>query len=128
MTNIPADLKYSADHEWVKDLGSENTYRVGVTDHAQDELGEVVFVDLPEVGDTITAGESAGEIESTKSVSDLFAPISGEIIEINEDLEDNPGLVNESPYESGWLFVVRAESADAVADLMDAEGYKAQIS
>ncbi|RKQ36143.1 glycine cleavage system protein GcvH [Kocuria tytonis] len=124
MTNIPAQLAYTAEHEWVQDLTDDNTYRVGITDHAQNELGEVVFVQLPEVGDTTTAGDVVGEIESTKSVSDLFAPVTGEIVSVNEDLVDNPGLLNEAPYEAGWLFAVRVDSEDATADLLDAQAYQ----
>ncbi|MDN5701300.1 MAG: glycine cleavage system protein GcvH, partial [Kocuria sp.] len=109
MSNIPAELAYTSEHEWVKDLKDDNTYRVGITDHAQDELGEVVFVDLPQAGDQVSVGSVVGEIESTKSVSDLFAPVSGEITEVNPELEDNPGAVNASPYEDGWLFTIRAD-------------------
>lgn len=127
MSNIPADLAYTAEHEWVKSLGEDSTYSVGITDHAQDELGEVVFVQLPQVGDTVTAGDVVGEVESTKSVSDLYAPISGEIIEVNSELDDNPGALNESPYDAGWLFKVRAESAQAAEDLLDADGYQQQL-
>ena len=128
MSNIPANLAYTAEHEWVKDLGQDNTFLVGITDHAQDELGEVVFVQLPQVGDTVSAGDVVGEIESTKSVSDLFVPVSGEIIEINSELDENPGALNESPYDAGWLFKIRAVSADATADLLDADGYQQQLS
>ncbi|GAA2505585.1 MAG: glycine cleavage system protein GcvH [Kocuria sp.] len=124
MTNIPAELAYTAEHEWVEDLHEDDTFRVGITDHAQSELGEVVFVQLPEVGDTLAAGDVVGEIESTKSVSDLFAPVSGEIVGVNEELVENPGLLNESPYEAGWLFTVRAGSGEAPADLLDAQAYQ----
>ncbi|MDO4920193.1 glycine cleavage system protein GcvH [Kocuria sp.] len=127
MTNIPAELAYTEEHEWVQDLSEDSTYRVGITDHAQNELGEVVFVQLPQVGDTTTAGDVVGEIESTKSVSDLFAPVSGEIVAVNEDLEDNPGLLNEDPYQAGWLFTVRVDSAEATAQLLDAQAYKQLI-
>ncbi|MDO5366485.1 glycine cleavage system protein GcvH [Kocuria sp.] len=127
MSNIPAELAYTSEHEWVKDLQDDNTYRVGITDHAQDELGEVVFVDLPQVGDQVSAGSVVGEIESTKSVSDLFVPISGEITEVNPELEDNPGAVNASPYEDGWLFTIRADSPEATKDLLDADQYQQQL-
>lgn len=127
MSNIPADLLYTSEHEWVQDLHSDNTYRVGITDHAQDELGEVVFVDLPRAGEQVAAGSVVGEIESTKSVSDLFAPVSGEIVEVNPQLEENPGVVNESPYENGWLFSVRADSPEAANGLLDADAYQQQL-
>ena len=124
MTNIPAELAYTEEHEWVEDLHEDSTFRVGITDHAQSELGEVVFVQLPEVGDTVSAGDVVGEVESTKSVSDLFAPVSGEIISVNEDLVDNPGALNESPYGSGWLFTVRVESEEATGQLLDSQAYQ----
>lgn len=124
MTNIPAELAYTEEHEWVEDLHEDNTLRVGITDHAQNELGEVVFVQLPEVGDTVSAGDVVGEVESTKSVSDLFAPVSGEIVSVNDDLVDNPGALNESPYGSGWLFTVRVDSSDATGQLLDADAYQ----
>ena len=124
MTNIPAELAYTEEHEWVQDLSEDSTFKVGITDHAQNELGEVVFVQLPEVGDTVTAGDVVGEVESTKSVSDLFAPVSGEILSVNEELADNPGLLNEAPYGAGWLFTVRAESEDAAGQLLDAQAYQ----
>lgn len=124
MTNIPAELAYTEEHEWVEDLHEDNTFRVGITDHAQNELGEVVFVQLPEVGDTVSAGDVVGEVESTKSVSDLFAPVSGEIVSVNDDLVDNPGALNESPYGSGWLFTVHVDSPDATGQLLDADAYQ----
>ncbi|CAL8897400.1 glycine cleavage system H protein [Kocuria varians] len=124
MTDIPAELAYTEEHEWVEDLHEDSTFRVGITDHAQSELGEVVFVQLPEVGDTTAAGDVVGEVESTKSVSDLFAPVSGEIVSVNEELADNPGLLNESPYEAGWLFTVCVDSGEATADLLDAQAYQ----
>lgn len=124
MTNIPAELAYTEEHEWVEDLHEDNTFRVGITDHAQNELGEVVFVQLPEVGDTVSAGDVVGEVESTKSVSDLFAPVSGEIVSVNDDLVDNPGALNESPYGSGWLFTVRVDSEDATGSLLDSQAYQ----
>ena len=124
MSNIPADLAYTPDHEWVKDLQEGGAYLVGITDHAQDELGEVVFVQLPDQGDTVSAGDVVGEIESTKSVSDLFAPVTGEITAVNDELVDSPGLLNEAPYEGGWLFTVRVDSADATSQLLDAQAYQ----
>lgn len=120
MTNLPENLRYSAEHEW---LDSNTPAAVGITQHAADELGDVVFVELPEVGDTVTAGEVCGEIESTKSVSDLYSPVTGEVVEINEALEDNPGVINEDPY-ANWLFKVQVESE---GPLLSADEYRAQL-
>ncbi len=128
---IPADLRYSSDHEWVRvvDAGVQ----VGITDFAQDALGDVVFVELPEVGAQVTADEAMCEIESTKSVSDLFAPLSGEVIEVNLTLSDEPQLVNESPYGDGWICVIAlpgdSHSVHAEMEaLLDADGYAALIA
>ena len=120
MSNVPAELSYTSEHEWVSALTAEGTVRVGITDHAQDALGDVVYVDLPSVGDSVAAEDSFGEIESTKSVSDLFAPIAGEIVAVNEGLEDDPALVNSDPYGEGWLFEV---NVDEVGVVMDADSY-----
>ncbi|WP_419946096.1 glycine cleavage system protein GcvH [Candidatus Poriferisodalis sp.] len=125
---IPAELRYSSDHEWVR-LG-DGGVQVGITDFAQDALGDVVYVDLPEIGAQLTATDPMGEIESTKTVQDLYAPISGEVIEANVALEDEPQLVNESPYGDGWMCVIAptddAARADAeMAALLDADGYAA---
>lgn len=125
---IPADLRYTAEHEWVKRTGP-STVRVGITDFAQSQLGDVVFVQLPAVQDAVTAGESFGEVESTKSVSDIYAPITGVIIGVNAALDANPELVNSGPYGDGWL--VDLEVADeaaldaALAGTLDAAGYEA---
>jgi glycine cleavage system H protein len=100
----PADLKYTKDHEWIRING--DTAEVGITDYAQQQLGDVVYVDLPEAGSTVTAGETCGEIESTKSVSDLYSPVTGTVVEVNDAVADNPGVVNEDPYGNGWLFTV----------------------
>lgn len=127
MSNVPAELSYTSEHEWVSALTAEGTVRVGITDHAQDALGDVVYVDLPSVGDSVAAEESFGEIESTKSVSDLFAPISGEIVAVNEGLEDDPAQVNSDPYGEGWIIEIRPENADDLANLLDAEAYKAEL-
>lgn len=123
MTNIPQDLRYSREHEWAR-TGSDGVVTVGVTAFAAESLGDVVFVDLPEVGSTVTAGEVCGEIESTKSVSELYAPVTGEVVEVNESVVDSPESVNADPYGAGWLFTVRAES---VPDLLDADAYAALI-
>ena len=127
MSNVPAELSYTSEHEWVSALTAEGTVRVGITDHAQDALGDVVYVDLPSVGDSVAAEESFGEIESTKSVSDLFAPISGEIVAVNETLEDDPAQVNSDSYGEGWIVEIRPENADDLANLLDAEAYKAEL-
>ena len=127
MSNVPAELSYTSEHEWVSALTAEGTVRVGITDHAQDALGDVVYVDLPSVGDSVAAEDSFGEIESTKSVSDLFAPIAGEIVAVNEGLEDDPALVNSDPYGEGWIIEIRPENADDMANLLDAEAYKAEL-
>ena len=128
MSNVPAELSYTSEHEWVSALTAEGTVRVGITDHAQDALGDVVYVDLPSVGDSVVAEDSFGEIESTKSVSDLFAPIAGEIVAVNEGLEDDPALVNSDPYGEGWIVEIRPENADDLANLLDAEAYKAELA
>ena len=127
MSNVPAELSYTSEHEWVSALTAEGTVRVGITDHAQDALGDVVYIDLPSVGDSVAAEDSFGEIESTKSVSDLFAPISGEIVAVNEGLEDDPALVNSDPYGEGWIVEIRPENADDLANLLNAEGYQAEL-
>ena len=128
MSNVPAELSYTSEHEWVSALTAEGTVRVGITDHAQDALGDVVYVDLPSVGDSVAAEDSFGEIESTKSVSDLFAPIAGEIVAVNEGLEDDTALVNSDPYGEGWIIEIRPENADDLANLLDAEAYKAELA
>ena len=128
MSNVPAELSYTSEHEWVSALTAEGTVRVGITDHAQDALGDVVYVDLPSVGDSVAAEDSFGEIESTKSVSDLFAPIAGEIVAVNEGLEDDPALVNSDPYGEGWIIEIRPENADDLTNLLDAEAYKAELA
>ncbi|GAA3527095.1 glycine cleavage system protein GcvH [Nocardioides daeguensis] len=127
MTN-PADLKYTVEHEWLRQPGeSAGSVRVGITDYAQDALGDIVYVSLPEVGGTVTAGESCGELESTKSVSDVYAPVSGEVVAVNEALDATPELVNTDPYGAGWLFeVVPADGAD-LDGLLDAAAYEAQL-
>jgi glycine cleavage system H protein len=121
---IPEDLRYTEAHEWVRELG-DGVVRVGITDHAQSQLGDVVFVQLPEVGDTVMAGAAIGEVESTKSVSDIYAPVSGTVVAVNEALQDNPELVNSGPYDDGWMIDLRlAEGATSVpADLLDAAAY-----
>lgn len=121
---IPDDLRYTDAHEWVRE-GADGVVRVGITDHAQTQLGDVVYVDLPAVGDAVTAGAACGEVESTKSVSEIYAPVSGEIVAVNGALDANPELVNAGPYGDGWMFEVRAADAGALADLLDADAYRA---
>lgn len=128
MSNIPANLSYTSEHEWVTAVTAEGTVRVGITDHAQGELGDVVYVDLPEVGDTFDAGSTFGEIESTKSVSDLFVPVAGEVVAINEDLEGSPENVNTDPYGEGWLIELRPENEADLEGLLSAEAYEAEIA
>ena len=124
--SFPADLKYSSSHEWVRLEGDVAT--CGITHHAQDALGDVVFVDMPEVGDEVTKGESAAEIESVKAVSDIYSPVSGEIVAINEALEDGPETVNADPYGTGWLFQVKITADGEVDALMDSAAYEAHLS
>lgn len=120
--NLPKDLRYSKEHEWVKVEGDK--VRIGITDFAQSELGDIVFVELPEEGDDVTADEPFGSVESVKTVSELYAPISGKVVEVNEDLDDSPEFVNESPYEKAWMIVVEPENMDDVDKLMTAEEYE----
>jgi len=127
MTNIPADLKYTEEHEWVKIIDG-NTIRFGITDYAQDALGDIVFVDLPKVGAAIEAGSPCGEVESTKSVSEIYAPVAGQISSVNSVAETNPETLNTDPYGNGWLADVTVDDASAVtSSLLDAAGYKAVI-
>ena len=124
----PEDLKYTAEHEWVRQPGEhEGAVRVGITDFAQEALGDIVYVSLPELGETVTAGSTCGELESTKSVSDVYAPVSGEIVARNEALDATPELVNSDPYGGGWLFEVVPSDADAVAGLLDHGAYTATL-
>ncbi|MCK8114292.1 glycine cleavage system protein GcvH [Anaerosoma tenue] len=122
----PKELKYDREHEWVRLEGDVAT--IGISDFAQDQLGEVVYVDLPSVGEAVSTGESFGEVESVKSVSELFSPISGEIVEVNEALEDAPETVNEDCYNAGWMIKVKVEDAAEVEALMDADDYEAYIA
>ncbi|MCM3597657.1 MULTISPECIES: glycine cleavage system protein GcvH [Bacillaceae] len=119
--NTPKELRYSEEHEWVKVEGEK--VRIGITDFAQSELGDIVFVELPEVGDEIKADEPFGSVESVKTVSELYAPISGKVVEINEDLDDSPEFVNESPYEKAWMIVIEPSNVSDVDSLMTAEQY-----
>jgi glycine cleavage system H protein len=125
---FPAELRYTAEHEWVRSPGEgEGSIRIGITRYAQEQLGDIVFVQLPDVGDEVTAGETCGELESTKSVSDLYAPVSGRVVARNDALDSSPELVNADPYGEGWMFeVVPADPAD-LGSLLDAEGYRRQV-
>lgn len=118
----PEDLKYSSDHEWIKNEDA-NKVRIGITDYAQDALGDVVFVDLPEVGSTVTVGQSISEVESTKSVSDIYAPVAGVVSEVNADLSDEPERLNSDPYGEGWICVIEVSDQASLETLMDAEAY-----
>lgn len=124
--SYPNDRKYSADHEWIVVNGDEAT--VGISDFAANALGDVVYVDLPSTGDSLSAGDSFGEVESVKSVSDLFIPVDGEILEVNGELEGSPDLVNSDPYGAGWMVKVRLTDPSQVDGLMDAEAYEAEVS
>ena len=125
MASLPTDYLYSAEHEWVNstDVKPGDVVRVGITQYAADQLGEIVYVELPEVGTEAEAGDPCGEVESTKSVSDIYAPVSGEIVAVNEDLEDSAAIINDDPYGEGWIYEVRVTEA---GPLMDAEAYAAE--
>ena len=120
--HIPENLKYTSDHEWV--MIESDRAKVGITDYAQDALGDVVFVDIPEVGKRVTVGETVTEVESTKSVSDIYAPLEGEIIEINSDLDDSPELLNGDPYGEGWIFILELDEAASTDNLLSANEYR----
>ncbi len=128
MTTTPEDLSYTSDHEWLRrDEHSPDEAVIGITDFAQDQLGDVVYLDLPAEGDEVRAGERFGEVESVKTVSDLYAPISGEVLAANGELEEQPELVNDSPYDEGWLIRVRIADEAELDDLLDADAYRAQL-
>ncbi|MBL4909467.1 MAG: glycine cleavage system protein GcvH [Alteromonadaceae bacterium] len=126
MSNIPSELKYATSHEWVRNEGN-GIVTVGITEHAQDLLGDMVFVELPDVGDNISTGDDVAVAESVKAASDIYAPISGEVIEVNEDLEDSPELVNSDAFGDGWMFKVKLADESELDALLDAEGYKNSI-
>jgi glycine cleavage system H protein len=130
VSEIPADLHYTTDHEWVRRTG-DDIVRVGITDFAQSALGDVVFVRLPDVGDQLNAGEAFGEVESTKSVSDLYAPVSAKVVAVNEDLDGTPELVNSEPYGGGWLIDLQVDGdgiETSFGELLDAETYRASLA
>ncbi len=122
MSNIPSDLKYAKTHEWVRDEG-DGTITVGITDHAQEQLGDLVFVDLPEEGDSVEAGADCAVVESVKAASDIYSPVSGEIVAVNAALADSPEIVNESAFADGWMFKVKMSDPSELGDLLDAAGY-----
>ncbi|SFJ46631.1 glycine cleavage system protein GcvH [Thermoflavimicrobium dichotomicum] len=123
--NLPKELRYSVEHEWVRTEG--NKAIIGITDFAQSELGDIVFVELPEVGTEVSAGEPFGSVESVKTVSELYAPVSGKVVEVNSALEESPENVNESPYEDGWMIVVEMSDESELDKLLTAEGYAKTI-
>ena len=125
MSNVPSELKFMSSHEWVSVAGDVAT--VGVSDHAQELLGDLVYVELPEVGSAVSAGDSVAVIESVKAASDTYAPVSGEIIEVNEELEDSPERINDDPYGDGWMYRVKMEDAGEINDLLDADSYSDSI-
>lgn len=127
MSNVPAELKYRDSHEWVR-KEADGTFTVGVTEHAQELLGDMVFVDLPDLGNTYSQGEDCAVAESVKAASDIYAPLSGEIIEVNSALESEPELVNSDPYTEGWLFKIKASDDTEFETLLDAAAYAAAIS
>jgi glycine cleavage system H protein len=126
MSNIPADLKYAKSHEWVRLAGDVAT--VGITDHAQHELTDVVFVELPEPRKNLKAGDACAVVESVKTASDIYSPVSGEVTEVNKAVVDNPALVNTSPYDSGWFYKIKLSNPSEVTSLLAADQYKSQIS
>jgi glycine cleavage system H protein len=123
MSNTPSELKYASSHEWAR-LEEDGTVTVGITDHAQEALGDVVFVELPEPGSNLAGGDEAGVVESVKAASDIYAPLGGEVIAVNERLEDEPETVNSDPYHDGWFFKLRPEDVSDLDDLLSAEDYQ----
>ena len=126
MSDIPTDLKYASSHEWVRVEG--DTAVIGISDHAQQELTDLAFIELPEVGADLSAGDTCGVVESVKTASDLYAPVSGEVTEINDALESEPGTVNEDPYGDGWFYRIRLSNADEIEDLLTPEDYAEQVN
>ena len=126
MSNVPEELKYTESHEWIS-VDSDGTARIGITDHAQEQLGDLVFVELPAVGDQLDQGESCAVVESVKAASDIYAPITGEVVAINDALEDDPGIINSDPYGDGWLFQVSVGDSTEVDTLLDPETYEESL-
>ncbi len=127
MSNIPSDLRYTDSHEWIRDNG-DGTVTIGITDHAQEQLGDLVFVETPEIGNTVESGDACAVVESVKAASDIYAPVSGEIIETNAELTDSPELVNSDAFGEGWIFQIRMEDEDNLTQLLDAEAYEAVVA
>lgn len=119
--NLPEELKYTKDHEWAKQ--ENGNVRMGINDYAQDQLGEIVFVEMPEVGDTFSQGDEVGSLESVKAVSEFYAPVSGEVVKVNEELEDSPELVNQSCYDNGWIVEIKPDDLSELENLMDKKAY-----
>jgi glycine cleavage system H protein len=126
VSDFPTELKYANSHEWAR-LESDGIVVVGITNHAQDALGDIVFIELPESGAEVDAGAEIAVVESVKAASDIYSPVSGEVVDVNSALEDEPELVNGSPYEDGWLFTIRLSSNEDLSNLLDAEGYQAIV-
>jgi len=126
MSNIPSELRYATSHEWVRNEG-DGTVTIGITEHAQELLGDMVFVELPEVGESVSTGDDVAVAESVKAASDIYAPVTGEVVEVNEDLEDSPELVNSDAFGDGWMFKIKLEDESELNDLLDAEGYANSI-
>lgn len=126
MSNFPEDLKYTETHEWVS-VEADGSVRIGISDHAQESLGDLVFVELPEVGDSVAQGDACAVVESVKAASDIYSPITGEVLAVNEALEDDPGLVNADPYGDGWLFQVSLDDPGELENLLDAEAYEGSL-
>ena len=127
MSNTPSELKYASSHEWAR-LEEDGTVSIGITDHAQEALGDVVFVELPGVGDSLAAGEEAGVVESVKAASDIYAPVGGEVIAVNAQLEDEPEIVNSDPYNDGWFFRLQPGDSSELDKMLGAEDYAAQCA
>ncbi len=127
MSQVPTELKYASSHEWAR-LEEDGTITVGITDHAQEALGDVVFVELPEVGSTLAAGDEAGVVESVKAASDIYAPVGGEVVAINERLEDEPETVNADPYSDGWFFRLQPTDSSELEELLSADDYQQQCA
>lgn len=127
MSNLPTDLKYAPSHEWVRDNG-DGTVTLGITEFAQEQLGDVVFVELPEVGRSVNAGEEFSVVESVKAASDIYAAVGGEVVEVNEQLEDSPELINESPFENGWICKLKLADAAELDKLLDAGAYAERMA
>ncbi len=127
MSYVPDELKYTSSHEWVQKT-DQGTFRVGITEHAQEQLGDIVFVELPEVESSYAEGDEAGVVESVKTASDIYAPMAGTVVAVNEALEDKPELINESPYDDGWIFELQAEDEAEFEGLLNADDYRALIA